>query len=140
MDADVLLVIEKEGLHGVQLRADDLQAFRSVEYPRRGVDCRQDSLGLGFDAGKLRHRFLHIVGKDRKRYVAVAPDVGYALAKLLVQDLVEQRCIFRCVCRVLLHRIEELTAADLRRGDRRVDDAHLNQGIGTELVVKTAHG
>ena len=140
MDADVLLVIEEEGLHGVQLRADDFQALRSVKHPRGGVDRRQDSLGLGLDAGKLRHRLLHIVGKDRERDVAVAPDVGNALAELLVQDLVEQRRVLGCVGGVLLHGIEELAAADLGRGDRSVDDAHLNQSIGTELIVKTAHG
>ena len=138
--ADVLAIIEVERLHRAQLRVDHLQTLGSVENTGRRVHGREDSLGLRLDAGKLRQCLVDVLSLHREGDVTVAPDVRYALAELLVQNLVEQRRILGCVRRVLLHRVEELAASDLGRGNRRVDDAHLNQGVCAELVVKAAHG
>ena len=96
----------------------------------------EDAAGFRLDAGELACGVVRRLGGDRIGQVAVAADVGHALAHLVVQDVVEHLRVVAGGVVPLTGDIEELAVADLLLEKRRVDDAHLDQRVRTELVVQ----
>ena len=136
LGGDVLLVVEVERLVGVQERMDDRQTLGAVHQVGLGPHGVEDAAGFRLDAGELACRVVRRLGCDRIGQVAVATDVGHALAHLVVQDVIEHLCIVACGVVALTGDIEELAVADLLLEQRRVDDAHLDQRVRAELVVQ----
>lgn len=136
LGGDVLLVVEVERLVRIQKGVDDRQALGAVHQVGLGPHGVEDAAGFRLDAGELACRVVRRLGGDRIGQVAVATDVGHALAHLVVQDVIEHLRIVACGVVALTGDIEELAVADLLLEQRRVDDAHLDQRVRAELVVQ----
>ena len=115
---------------------DDRQALGAVHQVGLGSHGVEDAAGFRLDSGELASRVVRRLGGDRIGQVAVAADVGNALAHLVVQDVVEHLRVVAGGVVPLTGDIEELAVADLLLEQRRVDDAHLDQRVRAELVVQ----
>ena len=136
LGGDVLLVVEVERLVGVQERMDDRQPLGAVHQVGLGPHGVEDAAGFRLNAGELACRVVRRLGGDRIGQVAVAANVGHALAHLVVQDVVEHLRVVAGGVVSLTGDVEELAVADLLLEQRRVDDAHLDQRVRAELVVQ----
>lgn len=137
LGGDVLLVVEVERLVGIQERMDDRQPLGAVHQVGLGPHGIEDAAGFRLDSGELASRVVRRLGGDRIGQVAVAADVGNALAHLVVQDVVEHLRVVAGGVVALTGDIEELAVADLLLEQGRVDDAHLDQRVRAELVIQS---
>ena len=129
---------EREGGLRAQLRLQCGKALAPVERVRLAADAGERVDHVALDAGELRHGVVHVVRAHHVGEVAVAREVRYALAHLVVQDPV---VLLGVEGRVIALGREEALASDLLLGDGDVGDGELHARVGPEVVVeRREHG
>lgn len=138
--AEVALVVHVEGLAGVEQAVQDREAFLAVQGAALRPDAAQQARGRRLKARELRHRGVRALCGAGDRQKAATSDVRHALPRLLGEDRVEGPGVLGCLRRDLALGVEEAARGELLPQDRRVDDGHLDDRAGAELVVELSHG
>ena len=126
----------ERGLGGPEHRAQEPRALGSVERGEVAPDPREHAGGHRAHPSERGDGVLRVRGVHREGYVALAHEVGDALAHLRVEDVVV--LLGQWPGRVVAD-LEEGAVADLGLVDGARDEGRLHGDLGREAVVEHAH-